>query len=182
MFEWALCAWLGRLILNYSKESCSTFVSPVPQQPLPQTEDCTLLYVILQNFIARAICSTVFTWLSNPFFFCNVLIRRPSSGSTRIVLPDEGLQTKTLQKKKGLLSQVKIVEQIACAREFCMLFICCCYGTVQFDPVMCYIWGFLCDKLSPLNSCLENLVLESLVGKIMRVTQRAERRNPEGWK
>ena len=37
----------------------------------------------------------------------------------RIVLPDEGLPTETLQKKKGLLGQVKIVEQIACARKFC---------------------------------------------------------------
>ena len=35
------------------------------------------------------------------------------------VLPDKGLRIEMLQKKKGLLSQVKIVEQIACVRKFC---------------------------------------------------------------
>ena len=40
--------------------------------------------------------------------------------TSRIVLPEEGLQTETLQKKKRTLSsQVKIVEQIARARKFC---------------------------------------------------------------
>ena len=37
------------------------FVSPVPQQPFPQTEDCTIIYAISQNFLARAICSAIFT-------------------------------------------------------------------------------------------------------------------------
>ena len=37
----------------------------------------------------------------------------------RIVLPEEGLWTETLQKKSELLSQVKIVEQITSVRKFC---------------------------------------------------------------
>ena len=37
----------------------------------------------------------------------------------RIALPDEGLQTEALQKKMGLLNQVKSAKQIAHERRLC---------------------------------------------------------------
>ena len=62
-------------------------------------------YIIVMAYIVElfsgAICLTIFTWLNNPLLFCNV-----------------AEEFETLRKERGLLSQVKIVEQIAHGRKF----------------------------------------------------------------
>ena len=63
----------------------------------------------------NVLASTIFTWLNNPLFIWSVSVWRPSSGSTIVAHEQEGLCTETLQKKTGLLSQMKIVD----ARKFC---------------------------------------------------------------
>ena len=49
------------------------FVSQVPEQPFPRTENCTAVRYNMG-------CSTTFTWLSNLFSSAHVSVRRPSSG------------------------------------------------------------------------------------------------------
>ena len=64
------CAWqplTAAAFIHITTSLWLFFVSPVPEQPFPRTEDCTTKCYITELF-ARAICSTIFTWLNNPLF------------------------------------------------------------------------------------------------------------------
>ena len=71
-----------------------------------------LQYVILQNFLAQVICSTIFNWLNNPLSFFNISVWKPTSGGTyddlhHVRRPDEGLWTEML-----IAEGTRIVESI----------------------------------------------------------------------